>query len=48
MEHVERDVPSGDLLVDGSYRVDLVSETLSKPLENMIGSEGDAQWSSED
>ena len=47
MEHVESDVPSGDLLVDVSYRVDLVSETLSKPLENMIGSEGDSQRSSE-
>ena len=48
MEHVESNVPSVDLLVDGSYRVDLVSKTLSNPLENVIGSEGDSQRSSED
>ena len=48
MEHVESDVPSGDLLVDGSCRVDLVSETLSKPLENMVGSKGEPQQSTED
>ena len=48
MEHVESYVPPGDLLVDRSYRVDFVSETLSIPLENVIGSEGDSQWSSED
>ena len=48
MGHVESYVPPGDLLVDGSYRVDLVSETLSKPLQNVIGSEGDSQRSSED
>ena len=35
-------------MVDGSYRVDLVSETLSKPVINVIGSKGDSQRSSED
>ena len=35
-------------MVDRSNRVDFVSETLSKPLENGVRSEGDSQWSSED
>ena len=35
-------------MVDRSNRVDFVSETLSKPLENVVGSEGDSQRSSED
>ena len=26
----------------------LIGATLSKPLENVVGSEGDSQWSSED
>ena len=35
-------------MIDGCCRVDLVSETLSKPLENVVGSEGDAKWCSRD
>ena len=38
----------GDLLVNRSDGVDLVSETLSEPLKNMVRSEGYAQRSSED
>ena len=48
MEQVEDDIPPGDLLIDGCCRFDFVSETFSKPLENEVGSEGDAKRCSED
>ena len=38
----------GDLLVNRSDGVDLVSETLSESLKNMVRSEGYTQQSSED
>ena len=35
-------------MIDGCCGFDFVSETLSKPLKNVVGSEGDAERCSED
>ena len=48
MEQVEDNIPPGDLMIDGCCGFDFVSETLSKPLKNVVGSEGDAERCSED
>lgn len=48
VEEVEDDFPPGDLVVARSFWANFIPKTFLKPLEYMIGGEGDPQGSSKD